>query len=144
MRARSLEKRPFAVDLSKGGKTKQSFTAQCDVNTIVKRWEATGAPSHVARGEPHYGDYSNVTDYQTAVRAVHGAEAMFAALPAKLRDRMGNNPAEFIRFVGDPANADELVELGLAVAKEEKKQPEAAVVETPPVVAVEPPKPDST
>lgn len=38
---------------------------------------------------------------------------MFDTLPSKLRLRFGNDPAEFLSFVEDPANDQEMIDLGL-------------------------------
>ena len=45
------------------------------------------------------------------------AQEQFAALDAAVRSRFDNDPAKFLEFTADPANADEMVKMGLAVAK---------------------------
>jgi len=50
--------------------------------------------------------------------AVNQAQASFQAQPATIRDRFRNNPAEFIKFVQDPQNQEELIKLGLASRKQ--------------------------
>lgn len=96
--------------------TKQSFAAECDINNIMKQFQKTGMLNHVnAKAQSGiYADLPDEVDFQTAMNTVMQGEEAFASLPSKLRTRFGNDPAEFLAFVSDPANADELVELGLA------------------------------
>lgn len=96
--------------------TKQSFVDDCDINTIMRRYEATGAfPDHMNQraGRGQFGDFSAVADFQSALNTVIEAEAMFADLPARVRDRFGNDPEQLLRFVQDDKNRDEAIELGL-------------------------------
>jgi len=96
--------------------TKQSFLAECDINNIMKQFQKTGMLSHVSAKAQSgiYADLPDEVDFQTAMNTVMAGEDAFASLPSKLRTRFGNDPAEFLAFVSDPANAEELVELGLA------------------------------
>jgi len=60
------------------------------------------------------GDFSEVVDYRTALEQVAKADEAFMALPAKVRARFSNDAAEFLDFVHNPANKEELVSMGLA------------------------------
>jgi len=60
-----------------------------------------------------YGDFTNVPDLRTALDMVNDAKNRFMALPAKLRTRFDNDPANLWSFVNDPENADLAVTLGL-------------------------------
>ncbi|AZL82816.1 internal scaffolding protein [Apis mellifera associated microvirus 16] len=93
---------------------KQSFKDECDINLIVERNKATGLLTHVREGQPMYGDFTAVTNYEAALQVVIEAENMFADLPSHVRDFFANNPAEFVNFASNPENADKLVEMGLA------------------------------
>lgn len=88
--------------------------AECDINTIMARYEKTGELTHVANLAGEYGDYYDVTDYKTGAERLILAEALFMELPARLRDRFNNDPAQFIGFATDEKNIDELRSLGLA------------------------------
>lgn len=96
--------------------TKQSFAAECDINNILKQYKTSGMLAHVnakaAQGQ--YLDLPAEVDFQTALNTVMRAEDAFASLPSKLRTRFGNDPAEFLVFCADPANAEEMRTLGLA------------------------------
>lgn len=96
-------------------RAKQAFKDECDINTIVRRFNLTGQlPSSVHRA-PQYGDFEEVVDYQTALNTVIAAQGAFNALPAAVRSRFGNDPAAFVDFCSDSANLDQLRDWGLAV-----------------------------
>lgn len=97
---------------SKPSLTKQSFRDECDINNILRQFNVTGQlPSGSV--QPQYGDFSGITDYQSALNAVMAAQDSFLELPAKLRARFDNDPAVFLDFVSDEANRDEMKALGL-------------------------------
>lgn len=94
------------------GRTKQSFRDECDINRLMRRYEKSGTlPQDVRNGR--YGDFSGVDDYLAAQVTLRDAEAQFAAMPARVRDRFKNSPLEFLAFVGNPKNKDEARTLGL-------------------------------
>lgn len=97
--------------------TQQHQKDEADINTIVKRFGLTGQlPTNVR--VPTYGDFTGVSDFQTAMNAVNMAEASFMTMPADVRARFENDPAKFVDFCSDPSNADEMIKLGLAVKKQ--------------------------
>lgn len=103
----------------------QSMAEETDINTIVKRFGLTGQlPSDVR--VPTFGDFTEVTDFQTAMNAVLDAEKSFMAMPAEVRKRFGNDPQEFVMFCSDEKNVDEMRKLGLAVPKVEPVKDERA------------------
>jgi phage internal scaffolding protein len=97
-------------------RTKQSFKEECDINTILKRFNITGQLP-VGPLQPQYGDFSGVFDYQTALNAVIAAQDSFNALPATLRNRFANDPAAFVDFCSDESNREEMIRLGLVIEK---------------------------
>lgn len=96
-------------------RTKQAPLAECDINTIVKRFNATGV-APVSPVPPEYGDFTGVSDYQTALHALMDAQATFDDLPADIRKRFSNDPGEFVDFVTNPDNISEVRKMGLAPA----------------------------
>lgn len=94
--------------------TKQSFRDECDINTIVRNFGLTGElPDNVR--VPQYGDFTGISDYQSAMNAVIAADAAFMELPAELRARFHNDPQALLEFVSNDNNYDEAVKLGLVV-----------------------------
>lgn len=99
-------------------RTKQAFAPECDINNIMKRFEKAGIIEHVAKTGGRYGDFTDApSSYHEAMEQVVLAQQMFLSLPAKVRARFSNDPGEFLSFVGDPANQDELIRLGLATRR---------------------------
>lgn len=92
--------------------TKQSFAEEADINTIVRRFHLTGQLPENVRA-PQYQDFEGVFDFHSAMNAVAAAGESFDAMPAEVRSRFHNNPAEFVDFCSDAANREEAVKLGL-------------------------------
>jgi phage internal scaffolding protein len=89
---------------------------ESDINTIVKRFGLTGElPSGVRA--PTYGDFTDATDYHTAMNAVIAADAAFMQLPADIRTRFNNDAGAFVDFVSDDNNRAEAEKLGLVLPK---------------------------
>ncbi len=94
-------------------RAKQSFKAECDINVIMAKYKARGIVTHVSKYQGHYQDLPNEIDYHANLQAVMDAKEAFASLPAKVRDRFHNDPAEFLGFVQNPKNITEIEKLGL-------------------------------
>lgn len=131
------------ISFSGKGRTKQSFRDECDINSVMRRWEKTGQLHPLQRYPPQYGDFTNVDDYQAAVNQVQQAEDAFMALPSRVRSRFGNDPAELLRFMADSANQAEAEKLGLVdpAPKPDPKAAPAAVIPAAPVPEVQPQPP---
>lgn len=83
----------------------QQFGEEVDINTIVRRFGLTQEmPSGIAGGV--YGDFSGITDYESAVEAIDRARSGFMKLPAEVRDRFGNDPARLIRLAHELPEAE--------------------------------------
>lgn len=91
----------------------QSQKDDADINTIVRNFGITGKMPENVR-IPTYGDFEFVGSYQDALHAVREADASFMQLPADVRSRFENNPQNFLDFVSNPDNAEEMRMLGLA------------------------------
>ncbi|AXH72218.1 MAG: internal scaffolding protein [Microviridae sp.] len=103
-------------------RTKQAFKEECDINNIMRKYlEGAPIPANVSVGR--YGDFSSGADYLEAQSILLTAREQFAALPAKVRERFGNNPAQLLEFVADPKNLDEARKLGLLKLEEPKAPP---------------------
>lgn len=120
--------------------TKQAFKDECDINNIMRKYERTGVLDHVGMSVPQYGEYMGSLSYQESLNAILYAQDQFSALPAELRERFGNDPAQLLAFMEDSKNLDEAVKLGL-VQKPSSSIPQPLVEEEakPPTVADTPP-----
>lgn len=139
-----LRDRVHAVDLSgvddlespRFARTQQQFKEQCDVNEIMKRFERTGMLDHLNTFQGNYGDFLDVPQsFHDAVNQVLSAQDMFMTIPARVRAEFNNDPGEFLAFVSDPANADRMVELGLATRPVVVEEPDVASREAPSIAA---------
>lgn len=100
----------------------QQFREECDINTIMERFGRTGEVIAPAR-LPQYGDFDGISDYHSAVNAIVAAQQSFMDLPAKLRARFGNDPAEFVEFCMNDKNREEAIRLGLVEAAIQAQAP---------------------
>ncbi len=117
------------------GRTKQSMRDECDINFLMAKYQKSGQMPTTNPFPPHFGDFSEIDDYQGSLNQVIEAQAGFDGLPSKIRTRFGNDPAELLSFLADPENLEEAVELGLLEA------PPEPVAETPQNTEPEPPAP---
>lgn len=104
--------------------TKQSFRKESEINNILARYAKTGVIEHANKYEGHYGDFTNVTDYQTSLNAVYRAQEEFMSLPSSIRSEFKNDPAQFLAFVTDENNRDKAIEMGLIPKPIEQKASE--------------------
>jgi len=114
-----------AIIFTEPSLAQQSFKDECDINNILRQFNVTGELP-ISSVQPQYGDFSGITDYQSALNAVMEAQDSFLALPAKIRAKFDNDPALFVEFASDEANKDEMKAMGLL--REETVQ---AVVTSP-------------
>ena len=100
------------ITFTEPSRTKQSDLEACDINNIMARYAATGVVDHFAAGQPLYGDFSEVEDYQTSLEKVISAEERFNSLPSELRKKFDYNPQNMIDFILDERNREECIQLG--------------------------------
>lgn len=102
--------------------TRQEFLDESDVNNIINSYQTDGILP-TTRPDGTYADFTDpaLQDYQHAQNLVLQAQYDFQRLPARVRERFGNDPASLILFVQDPANQKEAFELGLL--REDYKSP---------------------
>lgn len=103
---------------------KQSEAESCDINLIMKKYEATGwLPDNDGR-TPTYGDFSTLETFQEALSIVSSAQSAFHALPAEIRAKFSNDPARLVEYVeraqSDGEIAADLVKMGLAEERPEE------------------------
>lgn len=121
-------------------RTKQSFKDECDINNIVKSFRTVQDILNLTENgrKGVFADLPDPFEYQDGLNIVIQAEASFNALPSALRNRFENDPKQFLDFMSDPANQDEMIKLGLATDKRPPPSTEPPVPSTPP--KEEPPK----
>jgi len=90
----------------RNGRTKQEFKAECDINSILKKFRTTGALTHVQQHGPQYGIASG-EEYADAMRVVATANTMYEELPSHIRKEF-SGPEQFLDFVQDESKQDEV------------------------------------
>lgn len=96
----------------------QQFKDDNNPNNIMDKFARTGDLALFGDKTPQFGDFTDAVDYRTALHRVNDANAAFADLSAAVRSRFNNDPAEFLEFFNNPANADEAIKLGIATRKD--------------------------
>lgn len=94
--------------------TEQCHKNDCDINTIIRKYDKTGLITHVNQAVARYGDFTLVNEYQENLQMVINAQVAFDELPAHIRKKFGNDPGAFFEFATDPSNLDKMIEFGLA------------------------------
>ncbi len=118
-------------------RTKQSFKEECQIDNIIAKYHKTGVCDHLARTKGQYGDFIKHSDYRTNCDRIIEANDMFDRLPSNVRKRFSNDAVEFLNFVQDDNNVEEMISLGLAhprekavAAKQETAKKESAEKQT--------------
>lgn len=93
--------------------TQQHFKQECDVNSILERYRKTGTVQHISKSQQQYGDFTMFKDFKENLDTVTNAFQAFDALPAHLRKRFQNDPAQLLTFISDPKNYEEAQNLGI-------------------------------
>lgn len=117
--------------------TKQSFKEECDINNIIREFGVTGIATHIRQNEGLFVDLPAPMEFQEAIELARGAQSAFDALPAQVRARFENDPEQFLAFMGNPDNQEEMIKLGLA--KDTRPGPEPAPQKVQ-IVNPDPPK----
>lgn len=112
--------------------TQQHFKDETMIDNILQKYAETGflTDPFSPKRPIQFGDFSGVTDFQTAQNAVARATEYFESLPSHVRSSFNNSPAEFLQALNDPVQRSKLEVLGI-VAPEEFKAPESTPQPTP-------------
>lgn len=100
------------VDCGTVSMTQQHFEPECNINNIMKRFRTTGELP-MSSGKPIFGDFTGITDYQTALNNVLEAQANFEQLPPLVRKKFENDPGKLDEYLKNPDNKQEAIKLGL-------------------------------
>lgn len=97
-------------------RTEQEHMEEADINYVAERFMRTGEAPQLLN-LPTAGDFEGIFDFQTAMNTIAQAREEFMSLPAKVRTRFGNDPAQLLEFVHDKDNYEEAVKLGFIPPK---------------------------
>lgn len=123
----------------------QSEKEGTTIDYYLRKYASTGV-----LGDPEsalnmqFGDFTDSPDFETAQNRVVQASMYFDNLPAKLRERFGNDVREMMAFLSKEENHDEAVKLGLLEAVATPPDPTVVPSVNPVVPSVEPIVPAGT
>ncbi|AXH75481.1 MAG: internal scaffolding protein [Microviridae sp.] len=99
-------------DFSANDTARPEFKAECDINTIMSQYRASGVlPKFALKHEARYGDVPALT-LQEALDVTTKAREQFMEMPADQREFFDNDPVNFLTWIQDPANEDVAIEQG--------------------------------
>ena len=92
--------------------TVQSEAENCDINVILERF-GQGIPPPINTLPPSETEWDSSSSFQSAMNLIVQSREAFMEIPANIRARFHNDPAEYLEFVYNDANRDEAILLGL-------------------------------
>lgn len=95
------------------GRTKQEFKEESEITNILARVAKNNLLQNLEERQRTYVDLPSGLDFETAQLKISQGRQAFAMIPAHMRAQFDNNPQEFLEFIENPENADEMVEMGL-------------------------------
>lgn len=110
------DKVPNPISPNGKGRASQEFKDDADINSIMRKFSKQEAIEHYRQYGLQYGEQTPA-DLQLAINNVREAERMFADLPSNVRDHVNNDPVQFLEFVQDGSNLEQMREFGLAPTK---------------------------
>jgi len=128
---RTPEDHPRPVVNTGPGLTKSDMKQESDINFIMSKYQKTGLVSFVNENQAEYMEAPEM-DFHEAMEYLAKSNELFGEMPSSLRKRFNNDPGEFLDFVHDENNADEMVKLGLAKRVTEPTPSPAAKQEATP------------
>ncbi|AXH73102.1 MAG: internal scaffolding protein [Microviridae sp.] len=112
--------------------TKQSFKDECDINTLMRRYQSTGEIPQMDTRTPQFLDATGY-DYQQHMTFIAEANSLFQDLPSAIRNQFANDPAKFLDFTADDRNRVKMAEMGLLSTEATK-----AILYPPDPIKIEP------
>lgn len=101
------------LEFTEPSMTEQHFKDECDINTIVARYQETGVLPQGDR-QPLFGDFAEFPqDLQSSQAYFDDAQERFMQLPAALRKEFDNDPVKLLAFISDGNNRQRAIQLGL-------------------------------
>lgn len=112
--------------------TRQEFAVDCDINTLMAKYEKTGVINHFNNAQPRYIDLAETPNLQEALTTLADAQTAFMRLPAATRREFDNDPAKFVGFASNPDNLEKMREWGLAAPAPVEPPPAKVEIVNPP------------
>ena len=98
--------------------TAQEFKEESDINTIIERFGIGESPIESQKWVTNIDIADAPDNYVDVMNQLNAARDQFMSLPARVRSRFDNDPGQFVNFVSDASNVEEMISLGLAERRE--------------------------
>lgn len=121
--------------------TEQAHKDEVSIHHIMKRYKKTGVIQHVNQYEGTYGDFTDAPGYTEAQNIIASANSMFETVPSHIRTEFGNDPGQFLKFMQNPDNRDEIEAYGLSTSHLPVREEEVLPATPPPETPATPPEP---
>ncbi len=95
------------------GRTEQCHKDEVNIHHILRQYQKTGVIQHVNKHQGTYMDLADLPDYQEAQNIIATAKSLFESVPAVIRADFHNDPQEYIEFMQNPENREEIEAYGL-------------------------------
>lgn len=93
--------------------TEQSQAQNCDIHTIMRKYEKTGILEHANAHQGTYMEMPTAPDFHEAQNIIATANSMFESVPSSIRKKFDNDPTRYIEFMQKAENYAEIVKMGL-------------------------------
>lgn len=114
-------------------KTEQCHRSDCDINTIIARYNKTGVLGTSTQvREMIYGDFSSIPDRLFSETAMADAKERFMKLPLDVRKHFDHDMGKLLAALNDPSQIPTLENLGIF----KKSVPVVGTVDNPGDVSV--------
>lgn len=124
-----------AIEFKDPSLTQQQYKDEVDLNVMVARMGLHDGSIPPGSMDPRlFGDFTDAVDLRDVFDRARAATEHFGELPADIRRRFRDNPAELLDWVNDPANVQEAVTLGFL----DKSALEAFPAASPPAAETKP------
>ena len=117
----------------------ESHAATLDINYIVDKFTRTGVLDHNQQYGGQYGNFIAGDIYEIAQDAIAQANGIYESLPGAIRQQFPHGTAQFLDFINDPENAEEIEALGLTTDHLDLPEPISDPTPTDPTAPVENP-----
>lgn len=124
---KTFERTAHPKEFTQPSRTHQSFKDECDITKIVNQFREVGTIEHTNQATPKFfQNFDPTLDLHSMRIIVDDANEAFEDMPASIRKRFNNNPAELVAFMDDSANTQEAIDLGLVTDPDTPAEPETA------------------
>ena len=107
------KKRPILDFSNAQTMTEQHHADVVKTQNIMKQFQTTGMATHLNNRPPIYEDLSEAPDFYEAQKIIANAKSMFEEVPAQIRREFNHDPGQYLEFIQNPENKDQMEEMGL-------------------------------